>query len=653
MRRHHGTGRLSQRGKSGMRGVWLIGMLAGVAALASSGCPAPRPATAVVVQVFATDAVLAMRPTSLSFDVRGGSAPDALDPAPPETVTVGDWPVLLTLVPREPGERSFAVDVVALDDGGATLATARLRSQFVLGQSRTHVLWLDTGCGPCTQDTTCRAGTCAPATLEPGALEPFEGRIDAGARADGTLDSGAFDAGADTGALDAALDSGASDAGADAASLDAHGADAAVAPDAAVVCMAGDVPAADRAVFVSAGAADDMASGTPGDPFRSIGAALGARGSRALVVIAKGTYPEALRLDGASVHLLGGFRQSGAEWSRDCDALPSETRVASPTSLGIDARDLTGELTLERLEIEAAPGTNGGPGETGGSSTAVFVGRSVSRVLVLDSNVRAGAAGAGGVGARGVDGATCAPTAPCTSTPRGGMTGGVGRAGAAGGFGEAGYDAPAGETGGAGGSGEYGSPPPSPDTRSDCADTCAGDGRPTCGILTRRTLAASVGSCGCGGVGGGGGRGGGAGGASVALLTTGATRVELRRATVAARDGGGGGPGGEGGSGAPGQPGADGMSMYCARNCASCTDIVGCACTPSDFVTLRGPAGGMGAAGGTGGRGGGGVGGPSYGIVLASGALLEGLASGIVDHGAGGTGAGGAANGPADDVLGP
>lgn len=652
MRRHHGTGRLSERGESGMRGVWLIGMLAGVAALASSGCPAPRPATAVVVQVFASDAVLAMRPTSLSFDVRGGSAPGALDPAPRETVAVGAWPVLLTLVPREPGERSFAVDVVALDDGGATLATARLRSQFVLGQSRTHVLWLDTGCGPCTQDTTCRAGACAPATLEPGALEPFEGRIDAGARADGTLDSGAFDAGTDAGALDAALDSGASDAGADAASLDAHGADAAVAPDAAVVCMAGDVPAADRAVFVSAGAADDMASGTPGDPYRSIGAALGARGSRALVVIAKGTYPEALRLDGASVHLLGGFRQSGAEWSRDCEALPSETRVASPTPLAIDARDLTGELTLERLEVEAGAGAPGGPGETGGSSTAIVAGTTVTRMLVLDTVVRSGTAGMGGAGARGRDGTTCAPPAPCTPAPASGMAGGIGRAGAVGVFDMSGYAASAGGTGGEGGSGEYGSEPPRPETRSDCVNECSGDGS-FCGVGSTRTLTATAGRCGCGGVGGGGGRGGGAGGASVAILTTGATRVELRRATIASRDGGGGAAGGDGGSGAAGQAGAAGASESCARNCTSCTGTPGCACTGSDFVTLRGLPGGLGAAGGPGGRGGGGAGGPSYAIVLAPAAVLEGLASSIVDHGAGGIGAGGAANGPADDVSGP
>jgi hypothetical protein len=608
--------------------------LAGLALVASlclaSGCPSPRPATAVVVQVFATPSVLAHAPSSLAFDVAGGPTDDALGATTHESAAVGTWPVLLTLVPREGGERAFRVDVAALDRGGATLVTAHLRSRFVSGQTRTYALWLDDSCAPpCGADQSCAGGGCRSAIVEPSELAPFDGRLDAGR---GPV-------------LDAALD---------AWSPDAPGLDAPLPPpvDApAPPCMPTDVPTSEVAVFVSHGAVDDVATGEPNDPFRTLGAAVAARGTHDVVVVEEGTYDEALVIEGSgTLRVVGGFTRAGATWSRDCTAGAAEnTIVRSPQATAIEAR-LTGTLTLEALAIEAHDGAAGLADTVGESSIGVIVSSTVERLSIVDATVRAGRGGAGGAGARGSSGVGCAPMAACSAMPLAGEPGGPGAPGARGSFGPSGFMPSVAERGDPGGGGSYGTAAPAPPSSPSCVDGCAGDGMPYCAPASTSTHTGGAGSCGCGGVGGAGGAGGAGGGASIALLLTGATTLDLARATILSADGGAGGAGGEGGDPDGGSAGRRGAVVACASGCTTCVPTPGCSCTASGITNLAGEAGGHGAAGGAGGHGGGGAGGPSFAIVLASGASVAGLETSLVDHGAGGTGAGTAPSGAAGPV---
>ncbi len=581
-----------------------------VSVLASTlfvSCAPPRPATAVVVQVVPVESVLARGVRTLAFEIQGG--PDLITLSSPitEALTPSSWPVLLTLVPREAGERAFRVVVTASDASGAPIAVGRVASRFVLGESRTAIVLLDDRCTGCNAAQTCVNAACEPAERAPDELLDYAGRIDAAV---------SYDAGA--------------------------GVDASVEPR---PCEPADVPPESDAIFVSVDGGSDTNDGTRARPVRTLAHALEIREGRSVVALAPGRYEERVTLGevGGELTLRGGFAVAGSSWTRDCGATASGlARVASPERVAIDASRFRASLALETLTIEAQPGSPGTSMAAAGSSIGVQTGPNVPSLRIVGATIRSGVGGAGVPGANGEAGTRADRASVCTSPARDGAVGIAGANGRVGSFSDVGYTPTRAENGQIGMPGTGGTPAPSPPTRS-CVATCSGTGRPStdCYVNESATRMGNPGQCGLGGLGGAGGEGGGGGGLSAGVYASGPTRILLEGATIHAAvggEGGAGGMGGEGASGSLGQAGAP--AVACPTACRSCVEITGCTCTPNNETgtPLVGTAGGPGARGGRGGQGGGGAGGPSYAIVARAGARVEGETSSSLAADGGGLG---------------
>lgn len=381
-----------------------------------------------------------------------------------------------------------------------------------------------------------------------------------------------------------------------------------------------------EAVFVST-LGDDAAAGTPQDPKRTIRAALSAAynpyGEERDVYVARGVYPETLRV-GGGISVYGGYEP---DWTR---LATGETRLTGDPAgdwhgMGAYVSGATERTLLQRLTF--APQQPSNPGK---SSYGVVVTESPG--LVLDEIVAVGARGSNGlsgeiagnpgIGAPGTWGScgnAVGQGAGTSSTAGDGGAGGTG--GGAGSAGWTGLGAAAGGRGGsagggAGGPGQAGEPgrPGEDGLGGSGGTTLIGlwftrAGQPGTGGSPGRqggggggggaTSNAPAGAGGGGGAGGSGGRSGSAGeggGGSFGAFITSSDGVVIKNSVLRASDGGAGGAGRKGGEGGLGGPGGGGGN------------------SGGNSVTCSGGAGGPGGAGGTGGQGGdggGGAGGPS------------------------------------------
>lgn len=389
------------------------------------------------------------------------------------------------------------------------------------------------------------------------------------------------------------------------------------------------------AVFVSA-AADAGGDGTKGKPFRTIGEALGAAGSKRVLVCGAQTFDESVAVE--SAELWGGFLCEDG-WSYQ-GSTEDKRSVLAPGDAGSIPLTVTGTSTVAGFKVVAPAGA-----DEGQSSIAAVVGET-GNVGILDTELSAleGASGVAGEapslaeakaspGSEGgnacseagqVDGGASAPNAMCSTSiggnggnglvgagapgtlgaPAGANNGGAGDVGAGCDDGTKGDNGQEGDAGSAGASvgnlslSGYTGAPGGEGGLGAVAQGGGGGGGAKGGLIcsggTVSGPGASGGSGGPGGCGGVGGKGGGAGGSSIALVSLGAA-VSLTNVRLSAADGGDGGAGALGQGGQPGGDGADG------GDATGGIDGPGC-------------RGGNGGKGGNGGRGGGGRGGHSLGI---------------------------------------
>lgn len=136
------------------------------------GC-VPSPATQVLIEILADDAVIAQS-DNLSVEVRSG-----VSSTTEQTRTLADlgntYPRRLTLVPETPGaERVFEVTVTATRSlgGSATpVVTTRLPGRFRSGMTQRFTVRLSGDCigVMCPMEFTCRAGICVDPSFVPDA----------------------------------------------------------------------------------------------------------------------------------------------------------------------------------------------------------------------------------------------------------------------------------------------------------------------------------------------------------------------------------------------------------------------------------------------------------------------------------------------------
>ncbi|MCX7807777.1 MAG: hypothetical protein N2515_04145 [Deltaproteobacteria bacterium] len=520
------------------------------------------------------------------------------------------FPLLITLVPKQPGERWFEVEANAIHQG-ATVGSGKVRSRFIQGEVRTVVLWIDGSCTQgCGQNQTCRQGRCSDVFVDPNTLPPFNGRIDGGVE---TQRDASTDAPADSQFEDGEI------------------------------CPPSDRPPRE-AIFVSANAPHE-GDGSPHSPLGSIQAAINSC-QNCVIAIENGEYVESLIISSghSNVHLLGGFVRSTTGWCRG----EGRAELNSPSAIAIDARMFRGNLRIENMVIRARDGRGGARGENGESSIGIW--SASGSVEIIKTIIEAGKGGDGGNGGEGTGGSdggsNCGSMSPSCSMGRRGSDGAAGTAGMPA-WSAMGFVPGKGQNGGKGEPGENGVVP-SP-RQIQCATSCAGDGMPHCSVATYEK-ASIIGTCGCGGEGGFGGEGGGGGGASVGvLLTNRSARVSLIRSQITAKDGGKGGEGGRGGAGGQGGRGQAG-GRYCDTRCQSCSTIPGCACMLTGGTWFDSGPGGQGGSGGAGGAGGGGAGGPSHALVLSMEASFGMEGAVRLMHGRGGEGRGGAPQGEASEI---
>jgi hypothetical protein len=385
------------------------------------------------------------------------------------------------------------------------------------------------------------------------------------------------------------------------------------------------------AVFVDSASGLNSNPGTRAAPFQSITRALDA--GRPQILVAAGTYGEALGLGTGNFGIYGGYEAS-ASWARTA-ARPTLTQPVTirgdggtltldflrvATAAGTSSRsavyaliaeDIDGGLTVARCEFAAGRGGDGlpgAPGPTGANGGDGAQGRAG------DDGGTPGAGGpsscgvAGLVGGRGgtatnlagetiAGGAEGGAGASCLGLPCSADAGLNGARGTDGGLGAPGADgttpglivnrrwAPVdGRDGGAGTPGQPGQRAGGGGAAEDV------DG----GVFA---LGGGAGGTGAGGCAGTGGTGGQSGGASIAALLINASPV-FDRCTFSAAGGGNGGTSGPGGAGGRGGLGAVGGAG----------EVVG------QLAGGNGGTGGTGGHGGPGGPGGRGAGGPSIGV---------------------------------------
>jgi hypothetical protein len=595
------------------------------------GCGADVPTGARVV--IEADPEVTTRLTALEVSVLGGPAGGPLVQKRAEILEATStpplrWPVRLTLAP-EGGDASriFAVIAVARDASGP-FVRARLDGTYSPRETRLYTLRLEGACVgvTCGDEQTCRDGICEDAGPPPP--------IDGGRPEGGPVDLGHDEAGPP-------VDLGPSD------------------------CDPNEAPNAMLGVFVSARASDDDAMGTPGDPYKTVNAALRALGLRTHVYIEKGVYPEAVELpadlpeltSSGGIVLSGGWRATGADWRRDCErSLDEGTVIDSPMAVALSLRGVTGRVTVERLSLRTKPTGETRAGQSGESLYGVFADTDALALVLRDVRVEAGEAGHGGAAAPATEATPHDPG--CRANPCGtgapGSPGSAGAHGSPGRFTAEGFLPADGEPGTAGTPGAAGT-----STEGMCRSDCAMCGAGICDVNScvtgRHSVCGQPGRCGCGGGPGGGGGGGRGGGASVGILIRGsASTLMLERTSVVAGDAGDGSPGASGASGASGSPGSAGRTEVCAEYCTRIGPMGACYCGfGGSMVPVPGGLGGEGGRGGDGGNGGDGGGGLSFAVALLDGAsLVMGPGSRLM-HGRAGRGAGEGPSGLSGEVWPP
>lgn len=369
--------------------------------------------------------------------------------------------------------------------------------------------------------------------------------------------------------------------------------------------------------------------GSAARPFHRIVDAVTAAVERsgAIMLLAAGSYEETVSIDAVGAYSLqGAWIRDGASWRRDCTAgYEQRTQIVSKTAKGLAVSGadalLLRNLTVRSSSNAALPS----PSRYGIHATQTDL--ILDNVRVLASEATAGADGA--VGA--VGGAPACTLAPeCDATPTAGTSPAAAASAASSGtFEVAGYVPRNGVAGSTpGGVGSAGTPGGQGELATFCSTgaTCSGAScTPQAG-----SVRGGAGRCGCGGAGGGAGAAGKGGGASVGVFVVG-KGVKFINSRVSADRGGDGGKGGAGGAGGAGAAGARGANAECwTARCCYCNGHCFAgnnwnACCPGADPTMDpvagGTAGGAGARGGNGQAGGSGAGGPSYAVVLHSGAL--------------------------------
>ena len=133
------------------------------------------PGTRVVVIATADPAVV-QRADSLRMRVISGT--EGGEPFEEiKDVDALSWPVETTVVPRGgDAERSFVIEIAALDADGEATAIVRASTGFVGGETRALRMHLDRACLgvlSCDDLETCADGACVDAYVDPRTLPPF------------------------------------------------------------------------------------------------------------------------------------------------------------------------------------------------------------------------------------------------------------------------------------------------------------------------------------------------------------------------------------------------------------------------------------------------------------------------------------------------
>jgi hypothetical protein len=203
-------------------GRWLM---LGMTLLAACATEVSQP-TRVVVDVDAEAQVRALA-VRLQIEVTASSGRGVMDEQVRYDETLdgaGAFPVRMTLVPLDgDSSRIYTLTAVAKNGDGTAVATARIVSGYVPGQTLYVRLLLEDSCisRTCNAEQTCRSGQCVTASVDPEKLPRVTNVIpDASFGVDASGDSG-VDAGNDTG-VDGSSDSSVDTGGVDAA-LDAGG----------------------------------------------------------------------------------------------------------------------------------------------------------------------------------------------------------------------------------------------------------------------------------------------------------------------------------------------------------------------------------------------------------------------------------------------
>ena len=379
------------------------------------------------------------------------------------------------------------------------------------------------------------------------------------------------------------------------------------------------------AIFVDAVSGSDLDPGTHVAPKRTLAAAISAAAGFVppwAVYASRGVYAESVVLDDG-VSIYGGY-DAAQGWQRDASY---ETRIVSPTAIGVDASGLTLATELQLLTVISANATGTQPNGDGISSVGVRVRGSSGTLTLRAVTVTAGSGSAGAAGAAGGSGTAGSPGGSALGASSGaqgssacGAPGGLGGQGVggplAGGAGQAGTQASGGAPGAPGGSGGSAgtcsgtsssnggaAPPISAAGQNGAAGTPGGAGASLGSLSAAGDYAPPSGGAGSTGTPGGGGGGGGAGGGTA----SGTNFICTDCSALTSGGGGGGGGGGCGGSGGVGGRGGGGSFAVVS---VDATVVV-------ESCTLETSPGGSGGSGGGGGQGGSG-GGPGAGAAGAS-----------------------------------
>jgi hypothetical protein len=142
----------------------LVALLVGT--VLAAGCVTVRARTEAIVDVDAEDSIRDDI-DALLVTVRGGPSAGELDTMLTDVLTEPDYPVRVTVLPRdEDATRRFEVVVIARGAGGRIIGRQSARGRFLPGQ-RTHLsLLLESCCvdvaSMCSSDESCEACECVP-----------------------------------------------------------------------------------------------------------------------------------------------------------------------------------------------------------------------------------------------------------------------------------------------------------------------------------------------------------------------------------------------------------------------------------------------------------------------------------------------------------